>query len=192
VSEQPRLETERLVLRPLTLVDAPRIQRLAGAREIAAGTIMIPHPYGDGVAEAFVAARAAAFENGAAVTFAIVPRGETELCGVVGLSGESEHRRAELGYWLGVPWWGRGYATVAAIATVRHGFEQMALHRVHACHFRNNPASGAVLRKLGMRYEGCSRQHVFKWGESLDLDQYGILRSEWEALQRPGSPAGTR
>jgi len=93
---------------------------------------------------------------------------------------EPDHRRAELGYWVGVPYWGNGYATEAARAVVKYGFGTLGLHRIFASHFANNPASARVLRKIGMRYEGRLRGHVLKWGEFLDLEMYGMLASDAE------------
>jgi RimJ/RimL family protein N-acetyltransferase len=58
-------------------------------------------------------------------------------------------------------------------------FESLAVHRVFAQHFTRNTASGRVMQKLGMKHEGSLRQHVKKWGEYLDVEEYGILHSEW-------------
>ena len=104
------------------------------------------------------------------------------LCGGIGLQANPEHNHAELGYWIGVPYWGNGYATEAAKAVVRHGFQHAGLNRIFASHFKHNVASGNVLRKVGMKYEGCMRQHIFKLGEFVDLELYAILRYEM-ALQ---------
>jgi len=60
---------------------------------------------------------------------------------------------------------------------VAYGFERRGLHRIHASHLTRNPASGRVLQKIGMRYEGCLRQHVDKWEVFEDLALYGILQS---------------
>lgn len=102
------------------------------------------------------------------------------LCGGVGLMIEPDHRRAELGYWIGVPYWGNGYATEAARTLVKHGFETLELHRIFASHFSKNTGSGKVLRKIGMRHEGCHRAPILKWGEFLDLEMYGMLASDAE------------
>jgi len=102
------------------------------------------------------------------------------LCGGVGLRIESDHRRAELGYWIGVPHWGNGYATEAAGAVVNYGFSMLGLRRIFASHFANNSASARVLRKIGMRREGCQRAHVLKWGQFIDLELYGMVVSDIE------------
>lgn len=175
----PTLETGRLLLRPLGLSDVPDVTRLAGAREVAATTLRIPHPYTVEDAQQFIAASRTHAEKGVAAVFAIVLRNPAQLCGAIGLEIEPAHRRAELGYWIGVPHWSRGYATEAACAALHYGFETLQLERIFASHFRHNPASGRVLKKLGMRHEGCLRAHILKWGEFVDLEAYGLLRSEF-------------
>jgi RimJ/RimL family protein N-acetyltransferase len=100
------------------------------------------------------------------------------VIGAVGLRVDRDHARAELGYWIGKPYWGRGYATEAARAALRWGFDSLGLERIYAYHFARNAASGRVLRKIGMTPEGIARRHVRKWGEYHDSPLYSILRGE--------------
>ena len=176
----PRLETTRLVLRSFSPDDAMEVERLAREREIAAGTLNIPHPYPEGAARQWIVTHPPNFEAGLSVNFCIERAADGALLGSVGMGLERSHERAELGYWIGRPYWGEGYATEAAAAVVAYGFEALGLNRIYAYHFHNNPASGRVLEKVGMTYEGCRRQHTLKWGEYLDNVAYGILRSEWK------------
>lgn len=177
----PTLQTERLVLRPFARDDASDVQRLAGDRAIADTTAAIPHPYPDGGAEAWIATHEAAFEEGDGLTLAVARASDGALLGAISLMGMVAGHKAELGYWIGVPYWGQGYCTEAGHAVVGHAFAELGLARVHACHLSRNPASGRVMQKLGMRHEGCRRQHVMKWEKLEDLELYGILRAEWEA-----------
>ncbi len=174
---RPILTTERLVLRPFVLADAPAVQRLAGDREIAANTLLIPHPYPEGAAEEWIKGHDEQSPN---QIFAISLRGVGEAMGAIGLHVERKHERAEIGYWLGVPYWGHGYTTEAARAVVGYAFAEGGINRVFAYHFSRNPASGRVLLKLGMQPEGTMRQHIVKWGERVDVDFYGIIREDWE------------
>lgn len=176
---QPTIPTTRLLLRPFQRDDAPAVQRLAGEREIAATTMNVPHPYEDGVAEAWIATHPDLWERGIGMVCAIQRREPAELVGAVGLMIELEQRRAELGYWVGKPWWGNGYATEAARALVGHAFERLGLARVFARHFASNPASGRVMQKIGMRHEGVLRRHIIKWGRFEDLVVYGVLAEEF-------------
>ncbi|MGH9499038.1 MAG: GNAT family N-acetyltransferase [Terriglobales bacterium] len=170
----PTLRTDRLLLRPFTRDDIPGLIPLIGAREVAATTRRIPHPYTLADAEEFIRAR----QQGDEISAAVVRQADLCLLGGGILRPDADHRHAELGYWIGVPHWGKGYATEAARALARYGFEVLQLHRIYASHTANNPASGTVLRKIGMKYEGRMRQHLVKWGEYLDLEFYGMLKGE--------------
>ena len=175
----PPLLTERLLLRSLTLEDATDVQRLAGDRDIALMTVAIPHPYEDGMAEEWIRASSERFEKDEALNFAITLRADKNLIGAIGLELDLEHQRGELGYWIGKPYWNLGYATEAAKAVVAYSFEVLKLNRIYAFHFTRNPASGRVLEKIGMRYEGCRRQHTKKWGNFEDSIGYGILKANY-------------
>lgn len=179
----PTLQTTRLTLRPYALIDAANLVRLAGAREVAATTLRIPHPYHEQDAIEFINSCAADFELGRSTRFAIAERKDDALCGGIGLRIMPEHRRAELGYWLGVPYWGKGYATEACQEVLRYGFETLKLRRIFASYVTDNPASGRVLEKIGMRNEGILRSHICKWEVFHDLVYCGILDDEFHARQ---------
>ncbi len=180
---RPELTTERLILRPFALGDAPAVQRLAAAREVAEGTLLIPHPYPEGAAEEWIRGHD---EQSVNHIFAIAPRDGGEVMGAIGLHMERQHERAEIGYWLGVPYWGRGFVTEAAAAVVAYAFEHLGVNRVFAFHFARNPASGRVLARVGMRPEGTMRQHLVKWGERVDVHYYGIVREDWLSNRSQG------
>jgi [ribosomal protein S5]-alanine N-acetyltransferase len=171
----PSLQTGRLLLRPYTVNDAPDLVRLAGAREVAATTLRIPHPYREQDAIEFISSFQAEAEIGTSARFAITLRDNGVLVGGIGLRIELPHQHAELGYWIGVPYWGRGYATEAARAVVTDAFETRGLRRIFASCLTTNPASARVLEKIGMKYEGCQRSHICKWEKFYDLDLYGML-----------------
>ncbi len=172
----PTLETARLTLRPYTDSDIAELVPLIGTREVAATTLRIPHPYNEQDARQFLAT----IDVGGEVRMAVTLRADRRLIGGVGLRIDELHQHAELGYWLGVPYWGMGYATEAAREMLRYGFEGLRLHRIFASHFKHNPASGRILTKLGMRYEGCQREHIHKWDQLIDSELFGMLRQEWE------------
>ncbi len=174
----PTLTTERLILRPFALSDAPAVQALAGAREIADTTLNVPHPYPDEAAEAWIATHAENVAAGRQYPFAVVRREDNLLIGAMGLRVDERHHRAELGYWIGVPYWGQGYATEAARRVIRFGFADLGLNRIYATYLTRNPASGRVMQKAGMQFEGIQRQAVRKWEADEDLGQYAILRSD--------------
>ena len=175
------LQTARLTLRPYEISDISALVPIIGSREVAATTLRIPHPYTEAYAREFIAGAQEDLESGKSVRLAIIVSENGLLCGGIGLQINKDHHHAELGYWIGLPYWRNGYATEAARAVVQYGFETLGLNRIYASHSTNNPASGNVLRKLGMRHEGTQRQHIMKWGEFLDLDLYAILKSDYES-----------
>ena len=173
----PTLQTKRLLLRPFVLADAPTVQRLAGDREVASTTLNIPHPYEDGMAEAWIETHAPNWEAKKNLALAVTAEAD-ELVGAVSLRLRLDHRRGELGYWIGVPYWNRGYATEAAGALVAYGFNELGLNRIEAQYITRNPASGRVMEKLGMKREGVRRQHILKWDKLDDLALYAVLASD--------------
>jgi [ribosomal protein S5]-alanine N-acetyltransferase len=180
VHEQPTLQTQRLVLRPLTPHDASTLSRLAGRREIADTTISIPHPYSEAQARQWIAETADLFAQRKSAVFGMQLKREGNLIGAAGLRDiNAEHSLAELGFWVAVEYWGQGYATEAARTVVGFGFEQLGLNRIYAHHMVRNPASGRALTKIGMKSEGLLRQRVCKWGVFEDVVALAVLREEW-------------
>lgn len=179
----PTLETARLWLRPFTLDDAPAVERFVSDYEVARNTLRIPHPYPPGGAETWIRSHLANEGSGMEFAFAIVRKETNELIGSVGLSIVRAHARGEVGYWIGRPYWGQGYATEAVRAVLRFGFEQEGLERIFGEHFARNPASGRVLEKAGLRREGYFPRHLLKWDEFQDVVVYGVVRSDWKQQQ---------
>ena len=190
----PTLYTPRLTLRPFAISDALRVRELAGDSRVAATTAHIPHPYPCGLAEDWIRSHGHLAQDGKQYHFAITlagtrtPGRETDwidtghLIGAVSLllGGDPEHGGAELGYWVGVPYWNRGFATEAAYAALTFGFERKNLRRVVARHGANNPASGRVLTHLGMTHEGAMVEQFSKNDQLIDLEIYAITREEWQ------------
>jgi ribosomal-protein-alanine N-acetyltransferase len=182
----PRLGTPRLALRAFRFEDAPEVQRLAGDRELAEGTLL-PHPYADGMAEAWIARQAADFDAVHAINFAIERTADRALLGSIGLELAAQH--AKLGCWIGRPYWGQEYGTEATRAVVGYGFDVLGLERIWAPRFRWNKRSARVLEKLGFVHEGCRREHIPARGRNEIVELHGMLRWEWDA-QRAARAAG--
>ena len=186
---QPSLDTARLILRPFRRSDASAVQELAGEREIADTTMNIPHPYENGMAEQWIGTHEAGYENGTSATFAIVLRDSGNLIGAIGLQMDRSANKAELGYWVGRPYWNFGYATEATRAILAFGFDRLQLNRIQARHFARTPSSGRVMEKAGMVVEGTARQAAIKWDRYEDLVSYAILREDWTG--GPAAISGT-
>jgi len=140
------MQTQRLKLRLLRNGDAVRIAELGGAWEVASMTGRIPYPYSAEQAHHWLTDLAAG-----EVVYAIEYEGE--LIGICGYTPDGRGS-AELGYWIGIPYWGRGFATEATRLLMQHGFTQGRLKRFVCCHFTENPASARVIRKLGFKLLG--------------------------------------
>lgn len=175
--DEPRLHTERLLLRLPRLSDADAIQALASDRDIAANTLNIPHPYPPSAALAWLHTLADRLRDGQH-HFAIIRKADDHYLGTIGLHIES-YGTAQIGYWIGKPYWGQGYATEALRRLLTHAFDIMGLERVYAAYFAHNLASRRVMEKCGMTYEGTMRQHIFKDGRFLDLGFCAILRADY-------------
>jgi RimJ/RimL family protein N-acetyltransferase len=145
----PVIATERLVLRGPVRTDAEAVYRLASDINVAGMTSQVPHPYGPKDAEDFIeGVLSRDFDE--APEFAI----EHRNFGVVGMLGFKPGERPELGYWLGRPYWSRGYMTEAVRAALKWAKRDWRKNVVVAGHFSDNPASGQVLCKSGFLYTG--------------------------------------
>ena len=175
----PTLQTERLILRTFTLDDASEVQKLAGDRDVAKTTSVIPHPYEDGMAEEWINTHQAKFDNGTGIYLAITLNDPQEqqdpiLIGAISIVIDIKDKIGELGYWVGKPYWNCGYCTEAAKVILTYAFDVLNLKSIHAFIFRRNPASGRVLEKIGMDYEDSFPNAVEKWGKTEDLIKYSI------------------
>ena len=174
----PTLLTPRLTLRPLNLEDAPIVQRLAGEWEIAETTERIPHPYENGMAEEWIRTQQQAFNKKESVALAITLKADSTLIGAIGFEIDQPYRCAEIGYWIGMPYWGHGYCTEAASEMLRYAFQDLGMKRVQGRTMTKNPASGRVLEKIGMKLEGITRQSIFRFDNFEDVAIYSMLREE--------------
>ena len=170
----------RVHLRRFTVRDAPAVQRFAGDPAVADTTLNIPHPYPPGAAETWIAGHDAGFEAGTAAVFAVTEENGGAMVGAIGVRVDRAHGHGEIGYWIGRPFWGCGYATAALRLMSAYCFTVLNLHRIYAHHMARNPASGRVMQKVGMRREGTLREHIVKTGVHEDAVLYGLLRSEFE------------
>ena len=135
------MQTARLTLRPLTIDDAPRIASLAGDWDVASMTGRIPYPYGADAALHWVVGLA-----DGEVVYGI--EHNDELIGMCGYT-PTVLGAAEVGYWIGKPYWGQGYATEATDRLIEHGFKVGGVRRFTCSHFTENDASKRVITKLG-------------------------------------------
>jgi RimJ/RimL family protein N-acetyltransferase len=181
VPTAPALETERLCLRALQRADAAAVARLANDRRVVENTASMPHPYTLADAEDFL--RRVESSPGE-IAFAITLNDGT-LIGGCGL--KRDHNDAtELGYWLGVPYWGQGFATEAARALIDHAFGDLGLDRLEADARVSNPASRRVLEKCGFQWSRVILRRVRAIASSAPVDRFRLDRGLWASLKAWG------
>jgi RimJ/RimL family protein N-acetyltransferase len=177
----PVLETERLVLRAPRLGDAKTIATLANDRRIAENTARIPHPYKLADAKTWL-------EN--------VNRTDGEQTYVITLAGDvigacgfevRDDGAPEIGYWLGVAHWGKGYATEAARALIDHAFGDLDFTALQAGARVTNPASRRVLEKCGFQWTGVGLYRIRAISSSAPIDRFRLERGIWASLKSWGA-----
>lgn len=162
--------------------DISRLVEYLSDPDIYAQTLRIPRPYTIADAERwFEILKKTTNAAGQVVNWAIRDA-DGNLLGGIGLDGITPeyHHRAELGYWLGKPFWGRGIMTATVLAVCRHAFENIGLSKITAHTFAANEASAKVLKKAGFQEEGYLKQHHLKDGRLIDARSFGRLKSSIE------------
>lgn len=169
------IQTKRLVLRPPALSDAARISLLAGDYDVASMTGTIPHPYSEQQAAEWIESVTAGEEG---VVLGIEHNGQ--LIGCTGYRAFGDDH-AELGYWIGKPYWGQGYATEAVGALIAHAFDMDGFDYLTAGHFVDNPASERVIRKLGFAAKGGEVRECAARGAKTHCMTYCLDRAQAQA-----------
>lgn len=176
----PVLETKRLALRAPRLEDAKTVAALANDRRIAENVARIPFPYKVSDAEAFIAGANTA---GGEAVFMITLRDGT-IIGACGIRPADE--TPELGYWLGVPYWSKGYATEALHAVIDYAFTDLGHTALQAGARVTNPASRRVLEKCGFQWTGVGLYRIRAINSSAPIDRFRLERGIWSALKTWG------
>ncbi len=177
----PVLETKRLTLRAPRNGDAKMVAALANDRRIAENTARIPHPYKLADAQAFI--RSANRAAGEAV-FLVTLREDARVIGACGVVLQDE--MPELGYWLGVEHWGKGYATEALHAVIDYAFTDLEHTALQAGARVTNPASRRVLEKCGFQWTGVGLYRISSIKSSAPIDRFRLERGIWSALKTWG------
>jgi RimJ/RimL family protein N-acetyltransferase len=175
------LQTDRLLLRRPTLADVKAIARLANDRRIADNTRHLPHPYSPDHAVEFIRALASERRNSAF----LIESNQTPI-GIVGIDW-CPPEAPELGYWLGVDFWGQGFGTEAARAVIDFGFEQSDATQLLAGARVANPASRHILEKCGFQWSGVELHRFEALGSSTPVDRFRLSRGVWSSLKDWGN-----
>lgn len=178
----PTLTTARLSLEEVRTSDIPSIIQYAGTEEVARTTLSMPHPYAEKDAIFWINRARQGFQAEDHYIFGIRLAATDEFMGGIGLIVNKRFNKAEIGYWIGLPFWGKGYMTEATAAILKFGFNELGLNKIYAQFLAENPASGKIMIKNGMIKEAELVDHIQKYGEYKTSIQYRLTKAEYENL----------
>ena len=167
----PVLHTTRLLLRKITIDDIPSLLKYGNNKKISDNIVNIPYPYEEPNAVFRISYVHQGFKNKQRYVFSIVWKAEEEFIGEISLHLDDKKQFAEIGYWIGEPFWGKGVSSEAVKAILKFGFEKLELKLIFGTCHTENPASGKVLEKNGMKNAGTTG----------NVSQYRITREEYAA-----------
>ena len=174
-TEHPVLETERLILRPITIADAEDVFEYGSDPEVTKYVIFLTH---SSIADSikWLEKASAEFARKEQMTFAITLMSDGKFIGSCGFHHFSpEHHRVKIGYVLNRKYWGMGYVTETVRELIRFAFEEMGMHRIQAtCDFEN-VKSAQAMERCGMKLEGTFRDHELRRGKFVATKVYAIL-----------------
>ncbi len=178
----PRLQTERLIMRPFCLYDAKEYKGLTSDPAIL-DTTDFPYTFDGNGVEDWIIHHSEAWNLNRELFLLATSKETREIVGSVSLFIYDRHNKSDIGYWVAKKNWNQGYATEAASVVIRYAFDHLNLHKLEANHLARNPHSGRVLEKLGFTPEGMQREGYLKDGKYEDLKLYGFLKTEYLALK---------
>lgn len=178
-SALPVQETARLILRPMRMSDAGDIYAYSKDPEVARHVLWEAH-------RSLLDSRSylrfilRQYRRGEPSSYAIVLKETNRVIGTIGwMSYSEEIACTEVGYSLAREQWDKGLMSEALECVISLSFQRLTVNRVEAMHETDNPASGRVMEKCGMRREGVMRQRIYNKGRYADVALYAILREDW-------------
>ena len=168
---------DRVTLRRPRISDADALTKYCNNRLISEWITAMPHPYKKKDAVWFI--NDCEKKWNAKTDYIYVIEYEGKLAGTVGLHIKKDDK-AELGYWIGRPHWGKGLVTEAARLLMREGFKRLDLHKIYAIYLEGNEKSEKVMKKIGMKYEAWFREDAKRKGKYVNVGQYSILKREFK------------
>ncbi|NMM45271.1 GNAT family N-acetyltransferase [Rhodospirillaceae bacterium KN72] len=175
----PGLTTPDLTLALIVRDDISEFLPLLGSWEVVRYTSRIPYPYSQADGEAYVARVADAWRRNGSLECALRDRKDGTFVGIAALTIDDDPAEAEIGYWIGLPFWGRGFATQASQALIRHGFTAMGLDRIVSTVVRENAASSHVLEKVGLNRTGEDETFFPARDKHYPVYRFELTREKW-------------
>lgn len=174
------LETPQLLLRKLNRNDVPSyFERLGSSLKVTEYMLWSPHK-DISESDASIQKVLKRYEQGKCYRWGIERKADHSLIGIIELLRFDEmESTCSFAYMLGADFWGRGYGTEAVKAVFGFAFDKLKISAILADHFADNPASGAVMRKVGMKYIRTIPEKYEKYGKKLDAEEYRITASQW-------------
>ncbi|RDU34977.1 GNAT family N-acetyltransferase [Neobacillus piezotolerans] len=183
-ADLPKLETERLILRKVTMNDAEDMFAYGSDEEVARYVTWDKHNTIEDT-RSFIDFVLGKYENKQLAPWAIESKETGRMIGTIDfVSWQPRHNSAEIGYVIARDQWGKGITTEAASELIKFGFEHMELVRIQARCFIENIGSARVMEKVGMSFEGVNRKAAFIKGKHRDLKIYAILKEDFAYLQK--------
>ena len=190
-THMPTITTKRLVLRPASMRDADDMYSWCSDPQVARYVLWDAHT-SIRTTKNYLRYLIHQYRQGAPSTFVMEHRENGHAIGTIGFIWMDEQcRSCEVGYSMSRDYWNRGLMTEALQALIEFCFLKLKLNRVEAQHDVRNIASGRVMEKAGMRYEGSLRQRVFNKGQFIDVALYAILRSDYDTQHPRSKESGT-
>lgn len=177
-----KYETSRIILREIQLDDALLVEKYASDEQLAKTTLNVPSPYPKGSAINYLAHTIELQKAGKIRILAVVLKETNALIGLMSIGINNTFQRGELGYWIGRPFWGKGYGTEAAEKMLEIGFTELKLNKVFAQAFSNNPGSYRIMEKIGLKQEGILREHVYRFNVFHDIVVYGMTVRDFKDI----------
>lgn len=179
-SHIPTLETPRLILRGMRVQDAADMFDYSRRPEVTRYLLWTPHP-DIGYTREYLTYIGQRYRTGDFYDWAILHRESSRMIGTCGFTNiDLDANAGEVGYVLNPDFHGRGLATEAVRRVVGFGFDILKLHRIEACIMQGNHPSGRLLERIGMTFEGWSRDAIRVRGTYRTIGRYGLLADEWE------------
>ncbi|MBE5779616.1 MAG: GNAT family N-acetyltransferase [Clostridiales bacterium] len=183
-SLMPVIRTKRLTLRAARMSDAEDLYEYSRDPAVARHVLWDAHT-SIHQTRTYIRYLLRQYKSGQPSSFVITMSDTGKAIGTIGFMWiQQDHRSAEVGYSLSRDYWNRGIMTEALRAIIDMGFTKLNLNRIEAMHEVDNPASGKVMQKAGMHYEGRLRQRVYNKGRFADVDLYAILRQDFVSSNR--------
>jgi [ribosomal protein S5]-alanine N-acetyltransferase len=178
----PSIETERLILGKIETKDISNIILYANNSDISDNILNVPNPFTKEDAISLVNRQVQGYEDKTAYVFGIFLKEFGEFTGIVSLHLDKISNKAEMGYWIGVPFRNKGIATASVQEVLAFGFNTLKLNKIFATHFTDNISSGKVLINAGMIKEAVLKEHYLKNGLYKDVVQYRLTKHEYHEI----------